>query len=89
MISESQVENFVDNFDMYQPVKGAWIRKERHLLVIGATTRSAIALFLVPFMFIITISLIQAFIMLDEIDFVAIFLLFFPLLVRPYFWAML
>ncbi|GAB3339238.1 hypothetical protein GCM10027429_25360 [Marivirga atlantica] len=39
-----------DGFDLNNPPKGTWIRHEMNQIVIGATTRSPIAFFLVPFM---------------------------------------
>jgi hypothetical protein len=41
-----------DPFDMQHPPQGAWIRQERNDLVFGATTRSPLAFFLVPFMLV-------------------------------------
>ncbi|MCR9248933.1 MAG: hypothetical protein NXI20_00860 [bacterium] len=41
-----------DGFDMANPPNGAWMRREINSLVLGATTRSPIAFFLVPFMII-------------------------------------
>lgn len=38
-----------DGFDINNPPKGAWIRNEIDHLVIGASTRTPIAFFLVPF----------------------------------------
>lgn len=40
------------NFNIGDPPKGAWIRQGSNELIIGATTRSYMALFLVPFMII-------------------------------------
>ena len=39
-------------FDLHDPPKGAWVRQEMNKLVVGATTRSAAAFFLVPFMLV-------------------------------------
>lgn len=43
-------ESVVDGFDLNKPPQGAWIRNEMNQLVMGATTRTRIAIFLVPFM---------------------------------------
>ena len=51
-VSENIEENFADGFELYNPPKGAWIRNDMNKIVIGATTRSAMAFFLVPFMLI-------------------------------------
>lgn len=51
-ISEHLVADNSDGFDLNNPPEGAWIRTEMHQMVIGATTRSPIAFFLVPFMII-------------------------------------
>ncbi len=40
------------NFDMQSPPSGAWARQERGNLILGATTKSPIAFFLVPFMLV-------------------------------------
>lgn len=48
-ISENLDESNADGFDLNNPPKGAWIRNEMNQIVIGATTRSPIAFFLVPF----------------------------------------
>ncbi|MFK7756597.1 MAG: hypothetical protein AB8B53_06670 [Flavobacteriales bacterium] len=37
-------------FDLYDPPKGAWIRTDVSHIIVGATTRSLWAFFLVPFM---------------------------------------
>lgn len=37
------------DFDMNELPKGTWFRRDRHDIVIGASTRSAIAIFLIPF----------------------------------------
>ena len=41
-----------DTFDLDQPPKGAWVKNDENRLEIGATTRSPIAFFLVPFMMV-------------------------------------
>ncbi len=41
-----------DGFDINDPPKDTWIIRDRDVLIIGASTRSAIAFFLVPFMLI-------------------------------------
>lgn len=51
-ISENLDERNADGFDLNNPPKGAWIRHEMNQIVIGATTRSPIAFFLVPFMLV-------------------------------------
>jgi len=51
-ISENLTNETADGFDMNNPPKGAWIRRELDHTVIGATTRSPIAFFLVPFMIV-------------------------------------
>jgi hypothetical protein len=48
-ISENLTDN-IDGFDLSNPPMGTWIRNEMNQIVIGATTRSPIAFFLVPFM---------------------------------------
>jgi hypothetical protein len=49
-ISENLDNDIYDGFDINNPPKGTWIRRELNQLVIGATTRSPIAFFIVPFM---------------------------------------
>jgi hypothetical protein len=50
-VSENmQPTNINDGFDMNKPPKGAWVNKERGEIVVGVSTRSAMAFFLVPFM---------------------------------------
>ncbi|MEQ8713404.1 MAG: hypothetical protein RIC80_10320 [Cyclobacteriaceae bacterium] len=49
-ISEALDESNSDGFDLNNPPKGTWIRNEMNQIIIGATTRSPIAFFLVPFM---------------------------------------
>lgn len=51
-ISETISNDLDDGFDMKSPPKGAWITKGMNNLVIGATTRSPVAFFLVPFMIV-------------------------------------
>lgn len=51
-ISEHIEPIFNDNFDMNNPPKGAWINNGFNELTIGASTRSPIAFFLVPFMIV-------------------------------------
>lgn len=51
-ISENITDYSSDGFDPNIPLKGAWCRKEIDQIVIGATTRSPIAFFLVPFMIV-------------------------------------
>lgn len=51
-ISENLEDTATDGFDIENPPKGAWLNSERHQLVIGATTRSPLAFFLVPFMLV-------------------------------------
>jgi len=41
-----------ENFDISQPPNGAWINQGEGELIVGATTRSFMALFMVPFMLI-------------------------------------
>lgn len=41
-----------DGFDPAQPPSGCWYRPEINQLVVGASTRSAIAFFLIPFMLV-------------------------------------
>jgi len=50
--SSGYTEEVDSNFNINKPPNGAWIREESDALVIGATTRSAMAFFLVPFMII-------------------------------------
>jgi hypothetical protein len=49
-VSENFEDTSADRFDINDPPEGAWIRNEMNQIVIGATTRSPIAFFLVPFM---------------------------------------
>jgi hypothetical protein len=51
-ISENLVESNLGGFDINNPPKGTWIRNEMNQIVIGATTRSPIAFFIVPFMMV-------------------------------------
>jgi hypothetical protein len=47
------IENYVDDgFNMNNPPDGAWYKSDFNKTIIGATTRSPIAFFLVPFMLI-------------------------------------
>ncbi|MCB9263323.1 MAG: hypothetical protein H6607_13195 [Flavobacteriales bacterium] len=48
-ISEAIDDLNADGFDLNTPPRGTWIRHEMHQIVIGATTRSPLAIFLVPF----------------------------------------
>lgn len=41
-----------ENFNIHLPPKGTWFNKERNQIRLGASTRSPIAIFLVPFMLI-------------------------------------
>lgn len=49
-ISDNLDASKVDGFDSNNPPKGTWIRNEMNQIVIGSTTRSPTAFFLVPFM---------------------------------------
>lgn len=51
-VSEILVNQVDANFNMSKPPKGAWIEKEFNQTIIGTTTRSSIAYFLVPFMLV-------------------------------------
>ncbi len=51
-ISESIDQEVVNADVLRDPPKGAWYRKERNSVVVGASTRSPIAFFLVPFMLV-------------------------------------
>lgn len=51
-ISEHIENEPFDGFEIEAPPNGAWYRKEINQIVIGATTRSPIAFFLVPFMLV-------------------------------------
>ncbi len=51
-ISENFSSDLEDGFDINNPPKGTWIRRDLDQVVIGATTRSPIAFFLVPFMIV-------------------------------------
>lgn len=51
-ISEVLSNEIDDGFNIDTPPNGAWIRTELNYIVIGATTRSPIAFFLVPFMIV-------------------------------------
>jgi hypothetical protein len=47
------IENYIDDgFNMNNPPDGAWYKSDFNKTIIGATTRSPIAFFLVPFMLI-------------------------------------
>ena len=51
--SNYSFDNEIDaGFDLSKPPSGAWVKKGRENLIIGATTRSAIAFVLVPFMLV-------------------------------------
>lgn len=41
-----------DGFDMDNSPKGTWLRRESNQIIIGATTKSPVAFFLVPFMIV-------------------------------------
>lgn len=41
-----------ENFDLSNPPKGTWLKESVDSIVIGATTRSSMALFVIPFMFV-------------------------------------
>jgi len=51
-ISDSLNLKVDDGFNINKPPKGAWLQKDFNEIIIGATTRSPIAFFLVPFMVI-------------------------------------
>ncbi|MGL1889096.1 MAG: hypothetical protein OCD76_21465 [Reichenbachiella sp.] len=51
-IAENINDNNYDGFDMNNPPNGTWIKKGMNQIVIGATTRSPVAFFLVPFMMV-------------------------------------
>ena len=51
-ISESIEETIADSFDINSPPDGTWLRNEINHIVLGATTRSVVAFFLVPFMMV-------------------------------------
>jgi len=53
-ISENISSGEADGFDLKNPPPGAWIREEYNQIVIGASTKSPIAFFLVPFMIVWT-----------------------------------
>jgi hypothetical protein len=46
---DNQIE---EGFELSKPPSGAWVKKGRENLIVGATTRSAIAFVLVPFMLV-------------------------------------
>lgn len=50
--SSKKEEEIDPNFDISNPPKGAWMNQDQGELVIGVSTRSPIAFFLVPFMLI-------------------------------------
>ena len=50
-ISESIGDSY-DGFDVNDTPSGTWIKKDYNSIIIGATTRSPIAFFLVPFMLV-------------------------------------
>lgn len=51
-LSENKNTFFDDNFEPNNAPNGTWCKTERNKTIIGATTRSPIAFFLVPFMLI-------------------------------------
>jgi len=51
-VSEQLDGGSADGFDLDRPPDGVWIRHGLHQIVIGASTRSPIAYFLVPFMLV-------------------------------------
>lgn len=51
-ISESLTDTVDDHFDINNAPKGAWVKKDFNQIVIGASTRSPLAFFLVPFMIV-------------------------------------
>lgn len=51
-ISENISSEVDSNFDMKSPPEGTWISRDMDKLTIGATTRSPVAFFMVPFMLI-------------------------------------
>jgi hypothetical protein len=51
-ISVIMSNDVTDGFDINTPPKGNWIIQETNTLVIGASTRSPIAFFIVPFMLV-------------------------------------
>lgn len=51
-ISEQIESNFDDGFDINNPPNGSWIITQMNETVVGATTKSPVAFFLVPFMLI-------------------------------------
>jgi hypothetical protein len=51
-ISENISSEVDNNFDMKSPPEGTWISRDMDKLTIGATTRSPVAFFMVPFMLI-------------------------------------
>jgi hypothetical protein len=53
-LSDLLAAGLPDNFDVNSPPKGAWFFSEFDKIIIGATTRSPVALFIVPFMIIWT-----------------------------------
>ena len=51
-ISENLNNDIDDEFDINTPPNGAWITKKPQQITVGATTRSLLAFFLVPFMLV-------------------------------------
>lgn len=51
-ISETVDQEIINEEVLRDPPKGTWYRKERNGVVLGASTRSAAAFFLVPFMLV-------------------------------------
>ncbi len=51
-ISEAVDQEIINEEVLRDPPKGTWYRKERNGVVLGASTRSAAAFFLVPFMLV-------------------------------------
>lgn len=49
-VSENLEQNIPDTFKLVEPPGGTWIVRDADKVTIGATTRSAFAFFLVPFM---------------------------------------
>lgn len=51
-VSENLEDEIPESFDINNPPNGTWIRNEMNQIVLGATTKSPIAFFLIPFMIV-------------------------------------
>lgn len=81
-ISDTLNNSSLYSFDAKKPPKGAWFKKENCEIIIGASTRSPIAFFLVPFWAFSFIAVIGIFssILLNSENFLFISLIGIPFL---------